>query len=255
MRVRIRKWYLDCSAPTGAAAVVYVGRVILGRVSVPYAEVLVRDPSSADVHAKRLAAASVISDLSDRIVFESPVLDVSGTWRQRAPEFSAILIDDPSLRIEWRCRMPRADVSIRLPGGRVLEGAGYAEHLSFDGTTAGLPFRRLRWGRFIGGDRHVIWIDWDTGVQRRWVFVDGHPVQATVVTGQAVEWPGGRLEIDPGLTMRNAPVADTIAGRWGRWLPRGLASATESKWAGPARLIEGAATVGGRVIHEVLQWP
>ena len=255
MRVRIRKWYLDCSAPDGAAAVVYAGHLTLGRVTAPYVEVLVRSRSATHVHVKKLSAGFGVFDLPERITLEAPALDVSGTWNRLAREFSATLIDDPSLRIEWCCRMPRADVSIRLPGGHAIAGVGYAEHLSFDGTTARLPFRQLRWGRFIGAERHVIWIDWGVPSARRWVFVDGLRVEAAAVTSQMVQWPGGRLEIDAGLTMRSGTIAEAVAGRWGRWLPRGLASATESKWASQARLIEGAAGVDGQVIHEIVQWP
>jgi len=69
-----------------------------------------------------------------------------------------------------------------------------------------------------------------------------------------VVWPGGRLDIDPGFVLRHAPVADTVGGRFGRWLPRRLASAIETKWASPARLIEGRAATEGQVIHEVVRW-
>lgn len=254
MRVRIRKWYLDCSASGNVAAVVYVGRVSVGWLSAPYAEILVRGGGAADLHVKRVSASSIVSELPDRISIEAPALGVSGNWTRRAPEVGATLIDARATRIEWRCRLPRADVELHLPDGRVLEGAGYVEHLSLDGTTAGLPFRQLRWGRFIGGHRHAVWIDWDDGLAGRWVFVDGLAVDATVVTNEVVAWPGGRLEIDAGFSLRHARVAETVGGRFGRWLPRKLAGAMESKWAGPARLIERSTTTDGQVIHEVVRW-
>jgi hypothetical protein len=68
-------------------------------------------------------------------------------------------------------------------------------------------------------------------------------------------WPGGRLDIDAGSTLRDALVSETLAGRPGRWLPRALAGATETKWAAAARLTEGTATIAGHVIHEVVRWP
>jgi hypothetical protein len=255
VRVRIRKWYLDCSTPDGAAAVVYLGRVSVGALSAPYAEVLARGLGPADIHKKRFSASPTVFELSDRVAVEAPAIGVSGEWLRRAPEFGATLIDDPALRIEWRCQLPQADASLRLPGGHTMTGVGYAEHLLFEGTTAGLPFHHLRWGRFIAADRHVIWIDWSLGLTRRWVFVNGRAVEATTVGRETIAWPGGRLDIDAGVTLRDALIADTIGGRFGRWLPRQLASATETKWSAPARLTEGAATITGHVIHEVVRWP
>ncbi len=254
MRVSVSKWYLDCSSPDDAAAVIYLGRVSIGWFSAPYCEVLIRGGSGSDVHVKRLSARATITEHPDRVALDAPALGISGAWMRRAPAIGATLIDDRTARIAWRGEVPRAEVSLQLPGGRVVEGAGYAEHLSFDGTTAGLPFRQLRWGRFIGGDRHVVWIDWEGGLARRWVWVDGRAVDATVVTRESVAWPLGRLDLDPGLVLRHARVAETVAGRLGRWLPPKLAGAMETKWASQARLVEDPGATSGRAIHEVVRW-
>jgi hypothetical protein len=256
MRITVRKWYLDCTTPDNTTAVVYAGEASIGWVRFAYFETRVRRASDEPWRIKRVSAAPLarLVDTPEGITLDVPALGISGRWRGRASPLAATLAQGPATRIDWRCPQPCAAVTLRLASGRVLEGTGYAEYLEIDGTTAGLPLRELRWGRFIGGPRHVIWIDWTGERPRRWVFADGLPVDAAVVSREIVEWPTGRVAIDPGDTIQHGLVSETIAGRFSRWLPARVAGATETKWAGPARLCEAAGVTEGRVIHEVVRW-
>jgi hypothetical protein len=120
-----------------------------------------------------------------------------------------------------------------------------------------LPFRELRWGRFAARRRSVVWIDWRGGLERRWLFVDGESVEAQRIETDRIEWPAGRLDIQPGVVVREASIGRTLAGPLARLLPRRLGQALETKWLCPAQLqIRNAALpIQGSVIHEVVRWP
>jgi hypothetical protein len=120
-----------------------------------------------------------------------------------------------------------------------------------------LPFRELRWGRFVAGQRSVVWIDWRGGLERRWLFVDGEPVEARCIESDRVEWAAGSVEVQPGAVVREASVGGTLVGPLARLLPKRIGQVLETKWLSPARLHvgEAAPTVEGVVIHEVVRWP
>lgn len=119
-----------------------------------------------------------------------------------------------------------------------------------------LPFQELRWGRFTGSGRSVVWIDWRGGLERRWLFVDGEAVKAHLLEADGVAWPTGRLEIQPGVVVREASIGRTLAGPLARLLPRRIGQALETKWQWPGRRHPGEAMppVQGSVIHEVVRW-
>lgn len=257
MRLRVRKWYLDCSTADDVTAFAYVGEASLGWIRFCYFELLIRSTRGDDYHRQHVAIRPVahVTDEPHAVTISAPALGLTGQWAGPANDIRATLSDAP-MGIEWRCARPAAAVLLQLPGGRRLEGRGYAEYLSVDTDTfTHLPFRCIRWGRFIGGSHHVIWIDWTGETPRRWVWADGVPVRATDVSEDVVVWPCGRVDIDAGITLRDGPISDPIGLRVGRWLPRRFVGATETKWAGQARLTRPDGVTHGRVIHEIVTWP
>jgi len=257
MRLRVRKWYLDCSTADEVIAFAYAGEASVGWIRFFYFELLVRGADGGDYHRQHVSAREVASliEAPHALTISAPMLGVTGQWAGPASDIRATLADAPT-RIAWRCVRPAADVSLTLPGGRELTGRGYAEYLSVDGdSSADLPFRRIRWGRFIGGPHHAIWIDWAGDASRRWVWADGVPVQASEVSEHVVVWPRGRVDVDAGITLRDGSITDTIGGRIGRWLPRRLVGARETKWSGPARLTGPDGVTHGRAVHEIVTWP
>jgi hypothetical protein len=253
---RLRKWYLDCTTEDGDAAIVYVGRVTLGWLSVPYFELLTVGPGGRR-RWRRLSSSLQVARQGEALELVAPALGLRGRWEPTTAALDVPLLETPGGAIRWRCHQPGGASELRLPDGRRLAGSGYAEELEMSLPPWALPFQELRWGRFVARRRSVVWIDWRGGLERRWLFVDGEPVEAQRVEADRIEWAAGSLEIRPGVVVREASVGRTLAGPFARLLPRRIGQALETKWLCPARLYGGqdSLPIQGSVIHEVVRWP
>jgi hypothetical protein len=253
---RLHKWYLDCTTEDGEAAIVYVGRLTLGWLPVPYFELLLVGPSGRR-RWRRLSSRPRVSRRGKALELVARALGLCGRWDPTAPALDIPLLETPGGTIRWRCHQPGGASELRLPDGRRLAGSGYAEELEMSLPPWALPFQELRWGRFAGRRRSVVWIDWRDGLERRWLFVDGEPVEAQRFEADRIEWAGGRLDIQPGVVVRDASIGRTLVGPFARLLPRRIRQAHETKWLCPAdlRVAEVALPIPGSVIHEVVRWP
>jgi hypothetical protein len=254
VRFALRKWYLDCVTTTGAAAIVYAGRVTMGPIALPYFELMAASASCPITGLRRVSGGARVT-LEDRgLTLDASALGVTGQWNSRHPSICISLLDDEHGTIMWRCRQPGGRVTLHLPDGSIMVGLGYAEELEMTVAPWALPFEELRWGRFVSEHRSVVWIDWRGGLERRWVFADGAAVDASVVERDRVAWPGATLEIEAGRVWRHGALGKTVAGAFARCLPRRLSHAVETKWLSPATLRDGAgASEAGWVIHEVVR--
>lgn len=258
--LHIRKWYFDCTTSAGDAAIVYVGDLSFGGVHASYVEVIAKigvGLAAPVVLARRWSgrAAAAITQDEHSLSLSIPALGVVGRWSLTTRGVAARLFDGSSGRIDWRAVQPAGDAHLSLPSGSTLVGAGYVEELTMSVRPWALPFHELRWGRFIGGGRSVVWVDWRGGVKACWVFVDGAAVEGRV-SDDRVEWPGGWLAIDSGQTIRDAAIGRTVAGPCAFLLPRRIRRATETKRISPGRLHDSRGTIAdGWIIHEVVRCP
>jgi hypothetical protein len=252
----LHKWYFDCATDEGEAVIAYVGRVALGRLTVPYFELLAIGPGGCR-RWRRLSSRPAVSRDGETLELAAPALGVRGRWAGAGAALDVRLHGAPEGEIRWRCHQPGGTCELMLPDGRRVVGSGYAEELETSLPPWALPFRELRWGRFGGSGRSVVWIDWRGGREARWLFVDGAPVEGRRVETTAVEWGGGCLEIEPGVVVREAALGRTLAGPLAPLLPSRVRDVRETKWLCPARLHGGreASPVRGWVIHEVVRWP
>lgn len=253
--LRLHKWYLDCATRDGDAAIVYCGGITLGGLPIRYFELLAAGPGGSR-RWRRLTSVPRVHRDGRTLSLEVPSIGFHGRWEPPSPPFEATLLDTPGRVVQWRCEQSCGPSELALPDGRRLVGEGYAEELELSLDPWALPFRELRWGRFTGGGRSVVWIDWRGGLERRWLFVDGQPAAAEHIDVDRVAWSTGSLDIQPGVVVRDAMVGRTLAGPFAPLLPRDLGRAIETKWLCPALLQAGQGVpIRGSVIHECVRWP
>ena len=255
MGFHLHKWYLDCTTDSGEVVLIYAGDVLLGRLRIPYVEVLASAPGGDAERRRRISGRVSVHPVAQGVSLDAPALSVTGTWTKTGQPIELTLLDEPEGTIRWHCHQVCGTATVSLSSGHQITGAGYVEELTMDVRPWAVPFRELRWGRFVAPGRSLVWIDWRGGTNRRWVFCDGKPVTAGTVETNCVEWPSGRLDIEPGRVLRQARIGRTMAGPLAWCLPRSIARATESKWVSRAVLHESErAPQSAWVVHEVVRW-
>ena len=134
---------------------------------------------------------------------------------------------------------------------------GYAERIVLEIPPWALGLRELRWGRFRGGGRSLVWIRWEGETPLRLVLLDGVPVPGGGMDGAHVAFEGGALEWDAAAPFVDEPLSSGILRALPlprRIRPVAFLDGRETKFAGAARLRVGPVSLQGDVIHEVVTW-
>jgi hypothetical protein len=258
--VQIRKWYADCVAADGSVFIGYSARLGLGPLAVPYQATLT-GPQGRPLSQRTVVTSRGTPAMDgDGASWQCPALELAGRWTRSTPPFSRVLLDTPSVTIEWTCHMPAAKAAVRV-GSRSLEGLGYLEEIRVHGDPTAIPIRELRWGRFLGEGDSVVWIDWIGPQPLTLVLHNGIEADDPCVTDGEVTFTGRRipLGVEGSWTLRDDVLAEAIfpeRPRLRRIVPRSLARLREVKWAGPGHLErpDGRSSPGW-IIWETVSWP
>lgn len=254
----LTKWYLDCVADNGDAAIVYVADLRWDRLSVHYASLLtalegrIRSASS-------LRKCLLPQPEADTARLSLPQLGIEGTWRALSAPLARTVFDSPDGSVDWRCHQPRSQVDLLLHGKARLTGLGYAECLTLTVLPWKLPLEELLWGRFLSPQHALVWIDWRGPYQWRTVFHNGkeQQVQSLTESGIIFAGPATRLDLDRDMALRTGQLGETVfAGisSLARLLPRSLMSVEECKWRSRGELRTASGAASGWAIHEVVKW-
>ncbi len=252
-RFRLRKWYLDCVSDEGTAFVGYAGRVRLGPLPLSYQGSLVSMPDEPATGRFTMLPARMPDLTEGEVTWRNRRLAVRGSWRRLSAATERVLSDDGEVRVVWRCFAPACHARVTIRGASI-EGPGYAEVLEVSGPPARLPIDELRWGRFVSGAAHLVWIDWRGEKALRLVLADGAFVRASRVDREVVESDAGTLAMTEHRALRTGTVEGAVFGRsspLARLLPAGVGGWIEEKWVSRAFLARaGAAPLEGWAIHE-----
>jgi hypothetical protein len=220
----LRKWYLDCVDEEGNAAIAYWARLRWRYIKLYYSSVSVNGAERASLRR-----------------CEEPRIDGAAlSWRRSA---SMKALESPIRRrlfesgegvVDWSCEMPRAEAEIAG-----VRGVGYAEVLRMTVPPWKLPIDELRWGRFLGSDTSVVWIDWRGAAPQTVVLRNGNSVGGASVLDDEVRLNDATLRFDRARELQDRAIGDA--------LPL-LRDARERKWCGRGTL-DGA---GGWAVHEVV---
>ncbi|NIR43875.1 MAG: hypothetical protein GWN99_07855 [Gemmatimonadetes bacterium] len=254
----LSKWYCDCVSDEGNAFVGYWARMRWGPLSIPYAAVLDKPRNRAAREQCVLRSCPPPTLRGDELRWDCRRLGVRARWRDHLPAISRVLLETAAGSITWRCHVPRARARIELAGAGQLSGLGYAELLTLSLKPWRLPFRQLRWGRFLSTEDALTWIEWDGEAPRQWVFHNGVELSGATVQSESVELPGDRgvLELRESVALREGRLAATALRPVPAaflWLPAGIRKAHEVKWLARGTLTTGTRSSPGWAIHEVVR--
>jgi hypothetical protein len=259
---RLAKWYLDLVAEDGTALITYAASLRWGAIRLQYASTILSRTGTAPIERSQFTRVQLPDDTDDVLHVSLPGLGLTGEWCRTAAPIQATLLADASGVVQWDCLLPSGRVAVEL-NGESLTGAGYAERLTLTCPPWSLPFRRLRWGRYVGATRSLVWIDWDHDAARRWVWVDGQLQPGAVPAMDAVtclrDAGGGvSLRLTPERVLCERRALQVIAHRWPAFgvLPLGpLRDLHETKRLARGSLHGGEGLLEtGWVIHEEVAW-
>lgn len=256
---RLSKWYLDCVADTGDAAVLYWASLRWGPLRLHYGAALLGLRDGDPTHRYTLRPGHPPAWIGDgELHWSCARLYADGIWKRRAAGFERTLLDGQRGGIHWSCVCPCADATVRI-ADHTVTGQGYAEHLTMTVRPWRLPFHELHWGRFLSATDALIWIAWRGASPATWVFLNGEEQRRAEITASSVSLPDEdvALHIDDGRVLRSGRLATTalrslravalVVPRW--------RVAHEAKWVGRARLTGRNASPTGWALHEVVRWP
>lgn len=189
--MRIRKWYVDCTAEDGTVLIGYAGTLGRGPFNIPIQSVALYPSSGDPPDARwRMVAAPPSLEPGGGVRWHAQELRIEGAWEPRAEPVSRILLATPELRVDWRCHLPRGWARIALRD-RTLEGWGYVEEMIIEGDLRRFPIRELHWGRFLGEADYTVWLDWKGPHPQSVLVVNGAEARG-MVSREAVTLDDGR---------------------------------------------------------------
>lgn len=254
---RLSKWYMDCVGADGETLIAYFARVGWRGVSIAYAG-LIRRAAAGDVASSfSLRPEAEPRHEGDSIAWECGDLDIRGEWRPRLGAISRTLLQPEGGRVEWHCIAPAAAATIDWPHG-TLRGLGYIERIDMTIAPSRLPIRELRWGRFIGPRRNVVWIDWRGEHPLTLIVRDGIEVAGRVEDLAVHTSAGEELTFRRDGMIRSGRLGATVLASipgLRSLLPEAILGTQEDKWVGRGvlRSADGS-TEEGWAIHETVRF-
>jgi hypothetical protein len=254
----LTKWYLDCVAENGDAAVVYVANLKWNKLSMQYSSLLtVLSDRVRCAYSLRKASFPKLDH--DSATLSLPHLGVSGYWRALRAPLERTFFANQHGSVKWHCHQPMSRVDLLLQGKTRIAGLGYVECLTLSVLPWKLPLEELHWGRFLSVQDALVWIDWRGPHQRRTVLHNGEEreVQSLTASGMLFAQTGMKLDLNRGEVLRSGQLGQTVfAGisRLAKLLPHNLLSVEECKWRSRGVLQTGNSAVTGWAIHEIVKW-
>lgn len=255
----LHKWYADCTTGSGELLICYVATLAAGPLRLRYAASLELDAPGARLRQRASLRGGRVDAAEGSLALSSRALGLAGTWTGGTATSPVVVAESGAGRVEWQGLALDAAASVDR-GGRRFRGVGYAEVVRLTLPPWRLPFRTLRWGRFVADDRAgaLTWIETDgpQALARAWSprVTQG---SAAVVGDASVAGEAERLTWSPGTTIRADRVASTLFGSLSpltRLLPQGVRNLTEDKRLSRGRLTDASGTHAGWVVHEEVRW-
>lgn len=257
---RLTKWYMDCVSVDGEAFIAYIAVLQWKTFTIHYHSVLAKEPGGNYESAMSMRECPMPYVKEDLLRWRSESLNVYAEWHRRFDGTEQTLIDTPEGYVRWKCTIPRA-ASVVERNGSLLTGTGYVESLEMTLPPWRLPFKELRWGRFVSETDSLVWIDWRGGIARSMLLHNGKEIQCDKITDSNIisEKKGLHLHLDRSTVLREGPLVTTALSKipgLSTIFPNNILQTYEQKWLSRSVLKKNSKKdLHGFSIHEIVRFP
>ncbi len=260
---RLDKWYLDVLTEDGTAYMGYSAELEWRVARLGYGHLLRQDAKKRSHTRTSLRASEV--ETGEVLAWRSPTLQATATLQRVDRGVKKELLRNADGAVVWDCMHPRSEALLEvepdddMPGPARITGIGYAERLTLTMAPWKLPIKRLRWGRFTGKTKGLVWLDWQ-GPHNVSVFIeDGLEVRGRVEDATTFTVGGSRVELTERRVLREGPLGTTALAALGGaldFVPLRFLGTVEHKWfAHGVAVDEDGMRHEGLVIDEIVEFP
>lgn len=253
----LRKWYMDGTDQVGRSFIGYWSSLSWRGLSVVWQSIATYAPGARPTRRWSVHKSRPPSRHGSSLLWESPPIAASVEMESSRPRIQQQLWRDDATcaAVDWYCEAPVAVMRARLDE-KVFQGVGYAERIELTVPPWRLPIDELRWGRWCDetATRSVVWIEWRGPEPRRWVFLDGALVEASV-SEVMVSGASFHLKLTEPVGLEHRSLADALVGLTPvlNVLPQSVRDMQERKWFSNGLLVaDDGLSASGHAIHEVV---
>lgn len=209
--MKLIKWYMDFISDEGETWLGYAAKLNFMGLPLGYSAILkgdMKEPFTARYSLK----SRFPEQYQNNYQWNASYFNCKMQWQGVEELISSPvqLWESEDGGVLWHNQLPRAEAQLQFEG-KSYRGLGYVECLTMNLPPWKLPIKILRWGRFVSGNKALVWIHWilKDKSERQWLFLDGIPVECMENKKNFIRWEDGTLEIYEGQIIREGLLKDT----------------------------------------------
>lgn len=238
---KLSKHYFDAIDAEGRCWIIYMAQLKLGIFTIPYCSYIYSSEENLVEEKSVLKSFVEPQNSSKQLSFSIPSLGVKGVWFEPKIAYKNILWTHPKRGdLLWDCHHPSAKVILEF-AGKKYEAKGYAETIYLPVNPLALPLSALRWGRFIGEEFTLVWIEWEGKLPKNLAYVNGQLVNDAVHREDGFSFAAGAYDLQylAPIVLRKGKLGSIIQQyAFLKWLFKGsLLNSEEVKWKSKSALL------------------
>lgn len=260
----VSKWFFDVVTDGGICSIGYAATLKYKGICVPYSSLLISEPGKNSSLKSSFKKVDWPVYTTETVKWDCKNMGVRGVWQQQGESLKDVLFSSDAGSLEWHCLQSYSKVIADVSNMQTYNGRGYVEHLKMSVLPWYINIQQLRWGHFFTKSMYGVWIDFKGGISKRWVWIKGKQVEASVLNDYEIVIPQldfkmqlvGSRELEKGKKMAAVvkKLFRFIPG-FNKMVPDTFLKAEETKWLSVAQVFRnGLLFDEGWAVHELVDF-
>ncbi|HMV99767.1 MAG TPA: hypothetical protein PLL06_01410 [Acidobacteriota bacterium] len=254
----LEKWYADCVTPAGDVLIAYAASLQWLGVRIRYMGAIDDQGRASGTFrwGSKLELDPQGANWDLAVGHRTGTYDLSWKTTQPVSSVAPLLVQGTEL-VAWQPLAVFAQV-VEKHSDRPV-GTGYIERLCLTIKPWDLGLHILRWGRWIGSQHTLTWVEWEGRHPRRVAILNGHccslvnigPTRVFLENGCHLAFGTPKVLVHARLGEDALRIFSYLPGL----IPRPFLDGVECKYLAPATLTCGNSQDEGWAIYEEVIWP